>query len=88
MPWAVAIEGSILVEQVAFGDKTTVDVAVLKVDGSLALVLDMGDFFAGSFAEFAVEDEQLAVAKDDAALEECGVLPWFAVECARHLLRD
>ena len=45
----------------------------------------MRHFFAGCFAESAVEDEKLAVAQDDTAALEGGVAPWFAVESARHL---
>ena len=57
MSWVIAIKGPILVEEVAFSDKTAVNVAILKVDDGLAFVLDMRDLFASAFAEFAMEDE-------------------------------
>lgn len=44
--WVIAIESLVLVKKIAVGDETTVDVAICKVDGRLALVLDVADFFA------------------------------------------
>lgn len=57
MSWVIAIEGPILVEEIAFSDKTAVNITILKVDDGLAFVLDMRDLFASTFAEFAMEDE-------------------------------
>lgn len=82
MAWVVAIEGLILIKKIAFCDQTAVDVAILEIDGGLALVLDMGDFLTGEFAECAVEDEEFAVTKDDSAAFEGGVALEFAVEGA------
>lgn len=80
MAGMVAVECSVLVEEIALRDETAVDVAVLEVDDVLAFVVDVGDFFAGAFAERALEDEEIAVAEDHAAALEGRVAPWFAVE--------
>jgi hypothetical protein len=80
MAWVVAIEGLVLIEKIAFCDQTAVDVAIFENDGGLALVLDVGDFFAGKFAECAMEDEKFAVTKNDSAAFEGGVALKFAVE--------
>lgn len=85
MARVVAVERSVLVQQISLGDEPAVDVAVTEVDGCLALVLDMRHFFAGAFAKGAVKDKEMAVAEDDAAFEEGGMFPGFAVERAGHL---
>lgn len=80
MAGMVAVECSVLVEEIALRDETAVDVAVLEVDDVLAFVVDVRDFFAGAFAERALEDEEIAVAEDHATALEGGVAPRFAVE--------
>jgi len=44
--WVIAIESLVLVKEITVGDETAVNVAIRKVDGRLALVLDMANFFA------------------------------------------
>lgn len=80
MAGVVAVECLVLVEEIALGDETAVNVAVSEVDYVLAFVVDMRDFFAGAFAERALEDEEVAVAEDHAAALEGGVALWLAVE--------
>lgn len=80
MAGMVAVECLVLVEEIALGDETAVDVAVFEVDNVLAFVVDVRDFVAGAFAERALEDEEIAVAEDDATALEGRVAPWFAVE--------
>lgn len=70
MPRVVAIKGLVSVKEIGFGDETGVDVAVFQVDDCLTIVLDVGDFFARSFADGAVKDEQLTMAEDHTAADE------------------
>lgn len=81
----VAVKGSVSVQEVTFRDETAVDVAVAEVNGRLPVVLYMRDFFAGTFAQSTVEDQKLTVAENNAAFEEGGMLPGFAVEYSGHL---
>lgn len=83
MAGVITVEGAILVEEIAFGDEPAIDVAVAKVDGRLAIVLDVGHFFASAFAEGGVEDMKVAVGEDDVAFEEGGVFARFSVEGTR-----
>lgn len=46
MAWVVAVEGLILIEQVAFCDEAAIEVAIFKIDGCIAFMLDMADFLA------------------------------------------
>lgn len=85
MARVVAVESSVLVQQVSLRDEPAVDITVAEVDGRLTLVLDMRHFFAGAFAKGAMEDEKMAVREDDAAFKESSMFPGFAVECAREL---
>lgn len=85
MARVVAVESSVLVQQISLRDKPAVDITVAEVDGRLALVLDMRHFLAGAFAKGAMEDEKMTVGEDDAALKKGGMFPRFAVECAREL---
>lgn len=82
----ITVKCLVLVEEVAVGDEAAIDVAVFEVDGRMALVLDVGDFFTGAFAEAAVEDEKLALAKNHAAAEEGGVACWLSVQDPCHLI--
>ena len=83
--WMITVECLVLVKQVAFCYQTAVDIAILKIDGCLALVLDVWDFVAAEFTKCAVEDEQLAMTKDNATALECGMQLWLSIEDPRHL---
>lgn len=87
MARVIAIKGPVLVEEVAFGNEPTVNIAVTEVDGCLALVLDVRDLGAGTGTDGGMEDEEVAVGEDDAAFEEGGVFAGLAVECAAHLCK-
>ena len=54
--WVVAVERLALVEQISLGDEAAVNIAVLEVDGCLAVMLNMGDFFATAFANGTMVD--------------------------------
>ena len=57
MAWVIAVEGLVLVKEITFRDKATVDVAVLQVNGGLPFMLDMSDFFSSPRAEGPVKDQ-------------------------------
>lgn len=42
--WMIDIKGSVLVEEITFCSKAAVNVAIIKVDGCLAVVLNVRDF--------------------------------------------
>ena len=67
MAWVIAVEGLVLVEKITFGDKATVDVAVLQVNGRLSFMLDMSDFPSSPLAKSSVEDQNLAMAENNPA---------------------
>lgn len=48
-------------------------------------MLNVGDFFARSFTDSAVEDEQLPVAEDHAAADESCVTSGLSVKDSRNL---
>jgi hypothetical protein len=53
--WMIIVESSVLVQQIALGHQTAVNVAGFQINGRLALMLDMKDFFAGYFTEGAMK---------------------------------
>ena len=85
MTRVITIEGAVLVQQVAFCDKTGIDVAVFQVNGLLSCVQNVWDLFAGVLAHGALEDEKVTAGKDDVAAGEGGVEAWLAVEDAGDL---
>ncbi|KAL8894858.1 MAG: hypothetical protein Q9207_008387, partial [Kuettlingeria erythrocarpa] len=76
----ITVKGAILVEEIAFGNEPAIDVAIAEVDGCLAIVLDVGHFFTGAFAESGVKDMKAAVGENNVAFEEGGVFARFSVE--------
>lgn len=66
----IAVKSLVSVKEVGFGDEARIYIAVFQIDDCLTVMLDVGDFFARSFADSAVEDEQLTVTEDHAAADE------------------
>lgn len=52
----VAVKGAILVEEIVFGDETTVQVTVLKSDGVLLLVMDMWNLLPSDLSNRSLKD--------------------------------
>ncbi len=70
MTWMVAVESLVLIKQIALGHQAAVNVAIFEINGRLALMLDMSDFFAAYFTESAMKDQEAAVTEDDTAALE------------------
>lgn len=80
MARVVAVECLVLIEEIALGHETAVDVAVFEIDHVLTFVVDVWDFFSRALAERALEDEEIAVAENHATALEGGVAFRFAVK--------
>ena len=63
----IAIKGAVLVQQVAFCDKTGIDIAVFQVDRLLSCVQNVWDLLASVLTHGALEDKEMAVGEDDVA---------------------
>lgn len=46
--WMIDIECSVLVEEITLGSKAAVNIAILEIDGCLAVMLNVRDFMTGT----------------------------------------
>ena len=51
----IAIERLVMIKQIPFCDKTTVDIAILELYSGLTFMLDVRDFLAAHLAKRAME---------------------------------
>ena len=85
MAWMIAVKGLVLIEEITFGDKAAVDVALFEINGCLSLMLNMSHFLSCPLAKGSVEDQKLALAKYHPAALKSRVSLWLAVQRPCHL---